>query len=146
LIFLNYRINNICRRQRGGRGRALMEWLRHFAIYNDGEGVLVNDLTHGKHYIKFPRGNLANEFNYINGKLHGTQYTWYSTCQLRNNDNYHCGKRHGIQYTWSISGQLIEKRNYQHGVAHGEFTAWLSCGKWWYTDIYVNGVKIRTKA
>jgi antitoxin component YwqK of YwqJK toxin-antitoxin module len=101
--------DHLCSGQVGRRAAAFMEWLKHFVIFRDGKGILVNDLKQGTRYIKYPNGSLQRKWNYYNNQLDGLQNHWHENGCLLYEDNYSRGRWHGTQYSWYPNGQLSYK-------------------------------------
>jgi antitoxin component YwqK of YwqJK toxin-antitoxin module len=86
-----------------------MEWLKHLAVYNDGECILVNGKHQGYQYIRHADGKLRNSYHYVDGIQHGVQYVWYEDGTLYYEGNYNHGKRNGRRYVWSRNtGQIVD--------------------------------------
>jgi hypothetical protein len=91
------------------RAAALMEWLKHLTISNNGDGILVNNWLQGKHYDKFENGNISFEYNYIDNRKHEIQYSWYHNGKPHYEQNYNNGEQCGkwILYSSDIPFYVI---------------------------------------
>jgi antitoxin component YwqK of YwqJK toxin-antitoxin module len=93
-----------------------MEWLKHFVIQKNENGILVNDWKQGYHYEKYRDGQLKTECNYDRNQRHGIQRCWYWNESLQYEHGYKHGQRHGIHQWWYENGPFMGSENYADGV------------------------------
>ena len=92
-----------------------MEWLKHLTICRNEDGILVNDLLQGKHYIKFETGLLSYEYNYIDGRKQSTQYSWFSDGDIHYEENWLNDQIHGRCIKCGIASRIYKIEIWKYG-------------------------------
>jgi antitoxin component YwqK of YwqJK toxin-antitoxin module len=82
----------------------------------------VNKVPDGTAKSWHSNGNVAQEFNFSNGKLHGEYKRWYPNGQLSEQYMYKNDKVHGLYMKWNHTGTLILKCDYTDGILDGDYT------------------------
>lgn len=100
-----------------------------------GEGTYNGqDVTHRRW---FENGQLANEYNTVNGKKHGLYRHWHEDGKLWIEEHYLNDKRHGLSREWS-DGESFVEQNYANGYYHGLHRSYDNNGKVWSEYNYCN--------
>jgi antitoxin component YwqK of YwqJK toxin-antitoxin module len=93
-----------------------MEWLKYLAVYNDGEGILVNGKKQGYQYIRHADGKLRNSYHYVDGIQHGIQRGWYANERLLYEWNYINGSPTNSQRTCCLYNEQMVEIDYVDDV------------------------------
>ncbi|TWO32501.1 toxin-antitoxin system YwqK family antitoxin [Seonamhaeicola sediminis] len=79
----------------------------------------VNGNLHGKRFVFYDNGQIAESSNYQFGKLEG-EAKWYSLKNvILKHFIYENGELHGVSKYYSPKGELIAEGRYKHGKKHG---------------------------
>ncbi|RTL60329.1 MAG: hypothetical protein EKK37_05690 [Sphingobacteriales bacterium] len=114
-----------------------------YAYYNKNEQLVPEILLpggSGKVKAFFSNGNLATEFEFIEGKTNGADKKYYSNGKPASDASYDYGATEGVYHEYYPDGKLKEEYNYLHDNVNGPYKEYNNKGKLVEEGNYYNGM------